>query len=45
MSGLLNWIICIVALGVVTLFATFFIIMGLHKEEIWQEIKKRFFGK
>lgn len=45
MSGIINLVISIVAIGGISLFATFFIIMGLHKEEIWKEIKNRFFDK
>lgn len=41
MNGILNLIIKIVAIGVVSLFATFFIIVGLHKKEIWEEIYKK----
>ena len=40
MSGLVNLVISIVAIGVVSLFATFFITVGLHKKEIWEEIRK-----
>ena len=36
----INILIIIVAIGVVSLFATFFIILGLNKKEIWEEINK-----
>lgn len=42
MSRLVNLVISIVAIGIVSLFATFFIIMGMHKKEIWEEIYKKF---
>ena len=45
MSGIVNLVISIVAIGGISLFATFFIIMGLHKKEIWQEIRKHFFDR
>jgi len=40
MSEVLNVIKYIVVIGTSVLFAAFFIIMGLHKREIWEEIKK-----
>lgn len=45
MSGFLNFLIFIVAIGVVSLFATFFIICGLNKREIWNEIYKKILFK
>jgi len=40
MNSVLNLIIVIVALGVGTLFAAFFIVLGLNKKEIWGKIYK-----
>ena len=42
MNGITNFIITIVAIGIVSLFVTFFIILGLHKKELWDEIYKRY---
>ena len=40
MSEVLNIIKYIVVIGTSVLFAAFFSILGLHKREIWEEIKK-----
>ena len=40
MKESVNLIVIIVAIGIMSLFATFFIVLGLHKKEIWQEIYK-----
>lgn len=40
MKESINLIVIMVAIGIVSLFATFFIVLGLHKKEIWQEIYK-----
>ena len=42
MNGIFNFIITIVAIGIVSLFATFFIIVGLHKREFWEELHKKY---
>jgi len=42
MNEIFNLLITIVAIGIVSLFATFFIICGLHKKEIWEKIYKHF---
>ena len=41
MRGILSFMLILVAIGVVSLFAAFFIILGLNKKEIWKEINKR----
>lgn len=45
MSGIFNFLIFIVAIGIVSLFATFFIMCGLNKREIWDEIYKKILFK
>ena len=40
MNKFVNFIVTIVALGIGSLFAAFFIAAGLHKKEIWEEIFK-----
>ena len=40
MKGIINFLIIIVAIGGISLFATFFIILGLHKKQIWEEMLK-----
>lgn len=40
MNAILNLLITIVAIGTIFLFATFFIVLGLHKREIREIISK-----
>lgn len=40
MKEFVNLVVIIVAIGIASLFATFFIMLGLHKKEIWEEIYK-----
>ena len=45
MRGILNFMLTLVAIGVVSLFAAFFSILGLNKKEVWDEIYKRLKSK
>lgn len=45
MNGIVTFLIGIVAIGAVALFATIFIILGLYKKQIWEEILKHIYFK
>jgi hypothetical protein len=41
MSKIFSLLIMSVAIGIISLFATFFIILGLHKTQLWVQLHKK----
>lgn len=42
MQGILNIILSVVALLILGAFATFFMLLDIKKDEIWEEIHRRY---